>query len=974
MATSEADGEIVVTTELDTEGFRSGSKELHAAINSLNNGIKKLEPVMKKALDGSAKALENFDAKSSSLEDAIADIEEKMQDLATMQGPTREYTALQEQAAKADAAVDNLYRKMKKMRATGVSEHSQTWKSLQYDIEQATIRAAKYDERVKAMEADGSAYTSGVSTAAYQQLASTLELLKNKFDEMQDKVDEARPSSSALQRAWEKMRSTGKELVKNIGSAASRMGLFRKQSNSCTTAVQRLTKKVGSLWTMFKLRFVRSLVSGAVQAVKDGIGNLSRYSSAMNKNMSALKTSMTQLKNSFATAFAPLLSVVTPALTSFIDAVSRAVTYVGMLIAALTGAKTFTKAVTAQEDYAKSLTATGKAAKDAKRQLASFDDLNILSKDTSSDGSASVGDMFKTVPITSSLADFASQLRAAVEAKDFDFVGELIGGKINAGIEKLRGIVTADGVKAQIAETASGIAQALNGIVDTVDWVRMGDTVAQGFNLLVLTIYTFLSTTDWKGIGNALAGSLNGAVEGIDWAAVAQTLSSYVIGLMDAIIGFIEEADWQQIGRSVAEFLANIDWSGLASALLEGIGAILGALGELIVGLGSETIFKALAAVVALIAAKIAGGALLSTITSALGTALTGILATIGTAIAGWPAVIIAAGIAALAAIVIWIKSGGSEVAEGFLQGILDGIAGIGTWIKEHIFEPFIEGFKTAFGIHSPSTVMAEQGNFIIEGLLNGLKEAWKNIPAFFTSALSDVKATLSAAFSTLKSNALTWGKDIISNLASGIKKGIGKVGEAVTGVADKIKSLIGFSEPEDGPLSNFHTYMPDMLDLMAQGIRRNRDKAVDAVAEVASAISDEVQGGTYSVGSISVGRVTGLSSQLNSVAAMMQAATAVANSAAYRAPSVAIGSIAPYSVTARIKGSDSDNTNALLASNDALGAKLIQTILEAVRDIIAAIEANGGGGDYDSAALTSAVIREINRRTRVAGSSPLLG
>lgn len=58
MATGEVDGSVIVDTELDTEGFRSGSKELHAAINSLNNGIKKLEPVMQKALDGGAEAIE----------------------------------------------------------------------------------------------------------------------------------------------------------------------------------------------------------------------------------------------------------------------------------------------------------------------------------------------------------------------------------------------------------------------------------------------------------------------------------------------------------------------------------------------------------------------------------------------------------------------------------------------------------------------------------------------------------------------------------------------------------------------------------------------------------------------------------------------------------------------------------------------------------------------------------------------------
>ena len=55
------------------------------------------------------------------------------------------------------------------------------------------------------------------------------------------------------------------------------------------------------------------------------------------------------------------------------------------------------------------------------------------------------------------------------------------------------------------------------------------------------------------------------------------------------------------------------------------------------------------------------------------------------------------------------------------LDGILDVLKGIGNWIKEHIFQPFIDGFKSVFGIHSPSKVMSEMGEFLMEGLLGGI-------------------------------------------------------------------------------------------------------------------------------------------------------------------------------------------------------------------------------------------------------------
>ncbi len=63
------------------------------------------------------------------------------------------------------------------------------------------------------------------------------------------------------------------------------------------------------------------------------------------------------------------------------------------------------------------------------------------------------------------------------------------------------------------------------------------------------------------------------------------------------------------------------------------------------------------------------------------------------------------------------------------------------------------------------------------------------------------------------------WGADIIEGLVSGILGGVSYVEEAVSSVASSIRDFIGFSEPERGPLSNFHTYMPDMFDLLTEGV-----------------------------------------------------------------------------------------------------------------------------------------------------------
>ena len=97
----------------------------------------------------------------------------------------------------------------------------------------------------------------------------------------------------------------------------------------------------------------------------------------------------------------------------------------------------------------------------------------------------------------------------------------------------------------------------------------------------------------------------------------------------------------------------------------------------------------------------------------------------------------------------------------------------------------------------------------------------------------------------SLPEEALRWGADIIQGIVDGITGAVGKIGEAAAGVADKIKSFLGFSEPEDGPLSDFHTYMPDMVDLMAKGIQSGKDKVKKAVADLTQGMSVSVKNET---------------------------------------------------------------------------------------------------------------------------------
>ena len=83
----------------------------------------------------------------------------------------------------------------------------------------------------------------------------------------------------------------------------------------------------------------------------------------------------------------------------------------------------------------------------------------------------------------------------------------------------------------------------------------------------------------------------------------------------------------------------------------------------------------------------------------------------------------------------------------------------------------------------------------------------------------------------------MQWGKDIIGGLIDGIKSKISGLVDSVKDVAGTIASFLHFSEPDEGPLSNFHTFMPDMIGLLGKGIKDNLGKLTGPMKALAGTL-----------------------------------------------------------------------------------------------------------------------------------------
>ena len=127
--------------------------------------------------------------------------------------------------------------------------------------------------------------------------------------------------------------------------------------------------------------------------------------------------------------------------------------------------------------------------------------------------------------------------------------------------------------------------------------------------------------------------------------------------------------------------------------------------------------------------------------------------------------------------------------------------------------------------------------------LITGLAQGMLNKIGSVTAAVSNIWNTIKTGISTKVSQALNWGRDLIQNFINGIKAKFQALKDSISSIASSIKSFLGFSEPELGPLSNFHTFAPDMMMLYAKGIRDNIGLVTGAVDEVTAATMGSFRG-----------------------------------------------------------------------------------------------------------------------------------
>lgn len=689
--------------------------------------------------------------------------------------PTEAAIKLSGQMEQASEKLGKYQSQMTQMRADGVDRGTDAWIKNQKAINQATQEQAKY-QNMKANMGNAGTDMKGTKITGISGMLYEIKAFKERL-------------KANLKEAFE-----GTKVGKGWGDISRLLGMISKEAERASTKIKKCSGAAASLIHRFSNgisaagRFAKGLLSlgrgarntaGGFQGglkgllmyglgirslfalvnrlrsvLTEGMNNLAQYSDSTNGSLSMLMSSLTQLKNALATAFAPILNAAAPMLNLLIQKVTAAVTALGQLFASLTGQSGFVAAKRVNQDYAKSLNSNADSAKKANKEnkklqntLFGFDQINKLNDnsdsddnaDTSTGGGLTPADMFESVPLDSKITDFAKKLKDAWKNADFTEIGQIVGTKLNDALNRIpwgpiqntsrkvgksigtfiSGFVEVPDLGTNIGKTIAEavntgvgginafldntrwdsvgkfIGDGLNGAADTVDWPGIGHLYAQKWNAVFAVIGEAARTFKWTGFGQDLAGGLNTAITDFDWAGNGVRVGDLAKGLLNTIVAVLEQTDWRKLGNSVRTFVVSIDWSGIVSELARGFGAAFGSLGALIGGLVGET-FKSAQKYFAQKTKECGGNAFL-----------------------------------------------------GFLKGIRDAIIGIGAWIKKNIFDPFMKGFKSVFEIHSPSKVMAEMGKYLIEGMLNGITDKISDIKQKF----SEIKDAISKKWEEVKTD-----------------------------------------------------------------------------------------------------------------------------------------------------------------------------------------------------------------------------
>lgn len=350
---------------------------------------------------------------------------------------------------------------------------------------------------------------------------------------------QAQQHATALSRIGAALRGFASAGVRGVSGAFKVLSFpFKGIAKDTGNFAKSLFGVVNGFKRILGYRIIRSIIKEVEQAIGEGIKNLYGWSKAMGgatisgknfaQTMDGLATSSLYFKNSIGAMVAPIISALAPAIDYIIDKVVALINVINQLFALLGGATSWNKATRKATEFEEAAGGAGGAAKEALRYLAPFDELNRLpdnNKGGGGGGGTDYSGMFEEqTEFIAGLKDFVDQVKAAVDASDWEGLGKLLGDKVNE-------------------------------LVEMIDFAGAGAKIGEGINAWFTTKYWTIKSINFENIGSKIAEFLNSALDNIDFEVIGRSWVQKFTIIPDMIIGFLRDADWSQIGKSIGDYL-----------------------------------------------------------------------------------------------------------------------------------------------------------------------------------------------------------------------------------------------------------------------------------------------------------------------------------------------------------------------------------------------------------------------------------
>lgn len=373
------------------------------------------------------------------------------------------------------------------------------------------------------------------------------------------------------------------------------------------------------------------------------------------------------------------------------------------------------------------------------------------------------------------------------------------------GIEAFRkeaqemGYVLSDEQLGALLEVSDGYERFKNQVTALKNQIGVG--LAPAMEKLMGALREWIAQIDWEAVGEQIGGLLDNfvtALTSVDISELIDNIANGVLNFIETLRGFDFKGFFETV-QNVINFVSTYGGT---------IVTIIGSIGAVIAGL------------------KL--GALATSVLPALSASIGAIAGPIGIAIGAVTAVAYA--------VTHWSEV--SELMEKLWQKAGEVIATIFTKLYESI-STTVTNMKTA--VHDKFIQMKDKiveiGNNIktkftdaIVALKNGIGEKVAGVKQAVVDGIQGALDFITG----IPSKMWNWGADMINSLVDGIKSKISAVTSAVSDIAGKIASFLHFSEPDVGALSNFHTWMPDFMAGLAQGIDDNSYLVENAIGRLA--------------------------------------------------------------------------------------------------------------------------------------------